>query len=212
MLRTFTANRYHPPEVLSLSLSDDPNGDSDGVLVTSTVGGATATLTGTNLGGDLLASRVTWNGVPVPGVRMGTPHTSLVFSVPPGPGGPVVVGVEVGGQSAVVVPGVTLPVVTYRAPTLGAPSLYDSTDPFECSRTSSLAITGGNATLLLVGSDFGDGSATVVYVVVWISLLSRYLADHSSRLLRFVLSYVACGCQDCWRSPGVRGPAPIVPQ
>ena len=69
MLRTFTANRYHPPEVLSLSLSDDPNGDSDGVLVTSTVGGATAALTGTNLGGDLLASRVTWNGVPVPGVR-----------------------------------------------------------------------------------------------------------------------------------------------
>ena len=171
MLRTFTVSRYHPPEVLSLSLSDDSNGDSDGVLVTSTVGGATATLTGTNFGGDMLASRVTWNGVTVSGVRIGTPHTSLMFSVPPGPGGPVVLGVEVGGQSAVVVPGVTLPVVAYRAPTLGAPSLYDSTDPFECSRMSSLAITGGNATLLLVGSDFGDGSATVVYVIVSASSL-----------------------------------------
>jgi hypothetical protein len=129
----------------------------DRVLLTGTSGGATVTLSGTNLGADVSACVVTWNGRVVAGVRVSAPHSSLVFSVPEGPGGPVSLGLEVGGQS-VSESNASLPSLAYRAPVLQNPTLYDSSDPFVCSANG----TGGNATLLLLGSDFGDGTATNV--------------------------------------------------
>jgi hypothetical protein len=133
----------------------------DRVLLTGTSGGATVTLSGTNLGGDVSACVVTWNGRVVAGVRVSAPHSSLVFSVPEGPGGPVSLGLEVGGQS-VSESNASLPSLAYRAPMLQVPTLYDSTDPFECLPNGNMSVTGGNATLLLLGSDFGDGTATNV--------------------------------------------------
>lgn len=134
----------------------------NGTIATGTRGGATVTLTGTNFGADVSACHVTWSGRTVTGVRVSSPHTSFVFSAPEGPGGAVALGLEVGGQP-VGDAGAWLPSLAYRAPVLRDPTLFDSTDPFDCSPTiDPWPLTGGNATLLLFGSDFGDGTATNV--------------------------------------------------
>ncbi len=133
---------------------------------TSTRGGATLVLTGTNLGGDGLGVSLTWNGAPLPGVRVVTPHTVLEVTVPPGPGGPISLALEIGGQSAAGSLAGLVPPPAYRVPSLQEPSLLGASVPFECLRApgSALPVTGGGATLVLVGDNFGDGSATNVYV------------------------------------------------
>jgi hypothetical protein len=124
-------------------------------------------LRGANFGVDTTAVIVLWNGESVSGVRVAAPHTALTFTSPSGPGGPVSLEVTVGGQPADL--GGRRWSLAYRPPIFRGLSLEGSTDPFECSRSSAIPVTGGNATLQLLGSDFGNGSATTVCVprCVW---------------------------------------------
>ena len=138
-----------------------------------TVGGAILTIRGRNFGEDPLQVRVLWNGVPVPGVLISEPHTTLTLSTPPGQGPFVNVTVVVGGQSTTQGPDGDAPalVAAYGPPNVatlrvrrepGVPTM----DCNVVSETSGKPQSGTvlSTVLILSGVNFGLGDATSVTI------------------------------------------------
>lgn len=150
---------YGAPTVTRVDVSDSGPGST--APATGTAGGATITLLGTNLGSDPRDVTVTWNGEEVTSVFYPVPHSQLRFSTIPGPGGPIVLTLSVGGQT----PGVgTLPRnLSYRGPSISAVDVdSDHQEDVDCS-SGPVSVGAANATLVVYGANFGvPGAATVL--------------------------------------------------
>jgi hypothetical protein len=166
---------YAPPDITAVAVS------GLGALVDEpgrvpTAGGATVTLTGHNLGDETGAISVLWNGIPAGGIVILVPHTVVSVVSLPGQGSPARLVLAVAGQatsrmfeqglgSALMIP-ISVPYLRPRVVSLSLERPQGGVIvPLDCSLvdpdgrpTIVGSGTVGFAVLLLLGSNFGNGS------------------------------------------------------
>ena len=146
--------------------------DASPTTALPTTGGVTVTVTGTGFGVDAGVVEVTWNGNAVTGVRVSVPDTQLQFQALPGAGASIALAVRVAGQIAASDAHVLANTLSYRPPVVTSLSLVrvdanSGVPVMDCSVIDNGGYpvrSGGNATLVLTGSDFGVGAAVAVTV------------------------------------------------
>ncbi len=152
------AMSYLPPVITSAGV--------DGGRLTRTAGGSLLSFVGANLGDDLSAVVITWNGAPMPSVYYERNFRELRVRTLAGEGANVTVTLWVGGQQAVL-PGDSQWLV-FKAPSLASVELASSSSLlFDCSSVGDNGVGGGGlstleVSLVLTGQDFGFGPNTAV--------------------------------------------------
>ncbi len=178
---------YAPPSVSAITISDSPllsgavgaasspstpspsstTTDSTTLtlplLRTGTAGGAEVVVHGNNFGADTSMLTLTWNGQVVRRVQVLVPHRSLKFESPSGPGGHVAITLSVGGQLAAV-DDTPLAAVQYLPPTVINVALAADNEEFDCSSGGQMSSGLATATLVVYGSNLGDGADTIAYM------------------------------------------------
>jgi hypothetical protein len=168
---------FAPPVVTSI-LTDGRGTQADEPGAVPPAGGARVTLLGRNFGNDPSAVDVLWDGVPVGGTVTLASHSRLSFTSPAGQGAPAQLTLVVGGQATGWLAGLEVPTrmtLPYLRPRISSVSLVRGNGT-EAVMDCSLADQDGRpvggsagalarvATLLLQGSNFGNGSDVNVSV------------------------------------------------
>jgi hypothetical protein len=174
---------YLPPVVTFVGV--------DGGRLAPTAGGGLLSIVGANLGNDLSAVAITWNGTPLPSVFFERDFHELRVRTPAGEGADVTVALWVGGQAAALPSDSQL--LAFRPPTVLAVDLPPSPRLVDCGDIGSNGIGGGGAstteiTLVLTGGNFGAGVNTSVRVGAGVCTLDAGQSGHD----RIVCTTLQC--------------------